>query len=243
MKLVCFIPTKSRFTTKTYQLFENANIDTYHFIEPQEFNKYNVPNKIDIKKNNTGVTYVRNFMLDYAKKINLEWVIFCDDDVTQFGVFDGKTKKLDANIWHIILGKAKKLPFELVGINYQQHAWHEKKSYSINKKFVEVCVLMNVKNINWKYTDNTKEDRDFQLQTIKNGNGALKFNHYFFACPNVGSNSGGLQKEYQSKKDKDWAINLTKKWHPFTKLVSKKGRVDCKVDIKEFAKHNKKIVK
>ena len=104
-------------------------------------------------------------------------------------------------------------------------------------------MLVNVKKIDWTYTENTKEDRDFQLQTIKNGNGALKFNHYFFACPNVGSNSGGLQEQYQSKKDKDWAINLTKAWHPFTKLVSKKGRIDCKVDIKGFAKHNKKIVK
>ncbi len=243
MKLHCFIPTKGRLKSKTYKLFEEANITPHHFIEPQEYELYNLPNKVNIGENNKGVSYVRNYMLDYAKKMNLEWVIFCDDDVTQFGVYDGKTRKLDANIWHDILVKAKKLPFELVGINYQQHAWHEKKSYSINKKFVEVCVLINVKKINWKYRDNTKEDRDFQLQTIKHGNGALKFNHYYFGCPNVGSNAGGLQELYKLKKDTQWALNLTKTWQPFTKLVSKKDRVDCKVDIKGFAKHLNKMVK
>ena len=190
--MICFIPTKNRFKTKTYKLFEEAGIEFKHFIEPKEFDLYGVPNKVNINKNDQGITNVRNFMLNYARENKHDWVMFCDDDVNSFGIYNGKTVKKDASIWLEVLEKAKKLPFELIGINYTQHAWHEKTSYSINKKFAEVCVLMNIKKIHWNYNENTKEDRDFQMQTIKNGYGVLRFNHYWFSCPDVGTNKGGL---------------------------------------------------
>jgi len=239
----CYIPTKGRTGTKTYKLFEEVGIKTYHFVEPQEITNYDVPNKIDILENDKGVTYVRNFMLNFAREKNHDWIIICDDDVTSFGIYNGKTIKKDASIWFDIFKKAKQLPFELIGINYTQHAWHEKTSYSINKKFAEVCVLMNIKKIKWKYTDNTKEDRDFQLQTIKNGNGVLRFNHYWFSCPDVGTNLGGLYDLYKQKKDKIWAENLVKKWKPFAKIIRKKNRIDAKINLKEFAKSLNKIIK
>tara|TARA_R110002012_G_scaffold291202_1_gene485540 strand:+ start:1561 stop:2286 length:726 start_codon:yes stop_codon:yes gene_type:complete len=241
--MICYIPTKGRHNTKSYKLFEEVGIKVLHFIEPAEIDLYDVPNKVDIKKNNQGISYVRNFMLEYAKKNQDEWVIFSDDDIQGFGIYNGKTIKKDASIWFDILERAKKLPFELVGINYKQHAWHEKTNYSINKKFAEVCVLMNVKKIKWNYKNNTKEDRDFQLQTIKNGFGVLRFNHYWFSCPNVGSNKGGLFDLYKNKKDIEWSKNIVKSWHPFAKLVRKKNRIDAKINIKEFAKSLNKIVK
>lgn len=241
--MICFIPSKNRPQTKTYKLFNDVGIQVYHFIEPQEYDNYNVPNKVSILENNKGVSYVRNFMLDYAKQNNIDWFLMCDDDVTSFGIYNGKTIKKDAGIWFDIFEKAKKLPFEIVGINYTQHAWHEKTSYSINKKFAEVCVLINAKKINWTYRNNTKEDRDFALQTIKNGNGILRFNHYWFACPNVGSNSGGLQDLYKAKKDELWAKDIVINWHPFAKLVNKNNRIDAKINIKELALFYKKVVK
>ena len=74
--MICFIPTKSRFKTTTYKLFENVGIKTLHFIEPSEMTLYDVPNKINILKNDNGISYVRNFMLDYAKSNNIDWFIF-----------------------------------------------------------------------------------------------------------------------------------------------------------------------
>jgi glycosyltransferase involved in cell wall biosynthesis len=243
--MICFIPTKGRFNTKTYKLFQEAGIEVKHFIEPQEFSKYEVPNKVSILENNKGIGYVRNFMLNYARENDFDWVLICDDDVTSFGIYNGKTIKQDASIWFKIFDKAKKLPFELIGINYTQHAWHEKTSYSINKKFAEVCVLMNVKKIKWNYRPefNLKEDRDFALQTIKNGNGILRFNHYWFACPDVGSNVGGLQDMYKLKKDEESANKMCYEWHPFVVLKNKGERVDMKTDIKALATHYKKTVK
>jgi len=243
--MICFIPTKGRPQTKTYKLFQDSGIEVKHFIEPQEIDKYQVPNKISIIENDKGIGYVRNFMLNYARANNYEWVIICDDDVVSFGVYNGKTIKKDATIWFDILKKAMSLPFEIIGINYTQHAWHEKTNYSINKKFAEVCILMNVKNIKWNYRSefNLKEDRDFALQTIKNGNGILRFNKYWFSCPDVGSNTGGLQNMYKQKKDEESAKKMCYEWNPFITLQRKGERIDMKTDIKALANHYKKIVK
>jgi hypothetical protein len=243
--MICFIPTKGRYNTKTYKLFQEVGIQFKHFVEPDELDLYQVPNKISILENGKGIGYVRNFMLNYARLNNYDWVLFCDDDVTSFGIYNGKTIKQDASIWFSILEKAKKMPFELIGINYTQHAWHEKTSYSINKKFAEVCVLINIPKIKWNYRSefNLKEDRDFALQTIKNGNGILRFNHYWFSCPDVGSNTGGLQNEYKAKKDEESAKKMCYEWHPFVTLKNKGERIDMKTDIKGLALNYKKIVK
>lgn len=243
--MICFIPTKGRFKTQTYKLFEEVGIKVYHFIEPQEINLYNVPNPINIEKNNQGLVYVRNFMLQYAKKNNYEWIIICDDDVISFGIFNGKTVKTNAGIWWKIFDKAKKLPFELIGINYSQHAWHEKNNYSINRNFADVCVLIHVSKICWEFDKNllVKVDRDFTLQTIQNGNGILRFNHYWFSCPDIGTNTGGLYDVYKNKKDEESSIKMCYKWHPFITIKRKKYRVDMKIDFKKFAMHHKKTFK
>lgn len=243
--MICYIPTKGRFNTKTYQLFESVGIEFLHFVEPSELESYDVPNKVSIEKDNGGIGYVRNFMLNYARENNHDWILVCDDDVTSFGVYNGKTVKKDASIWLEIKQKAEKLPFEIVGINYTQHAWHEKTSYSINKKFAEVCVLFNVKRIKWDYRVefNMKEDRDFCLQAVKYGAGVLRFNHYWFSCPDVGSNKGGLNEQYQSKADEQAAVKMCEEWNPFVTLKRKGDRVDMKAKMKELAKFHKKAVR
>lgn len=244
--MICYIPTKGRLQTKTYKLFEKVGIQVFHFIEPQEINQYNVPNKISILENNQGIGYVRNFMLNYARNNNHDWVIMCDDDVTDFGVsINNKCIIKDAGIWVSIFEKVKNLPFEIIGINYRQHAWHEKNAYSVNKKFAEVCIMLNIKKIHWNYRSeyNLKEDRDFCLQTIKKGNGVIIFNKHFFNCPGVGSNPGGLQDEYKEKKDEESCKKMFYEWHPFIEIQKKDNRIDIKAKIKEMAIHYKKIVK
>jgi hypothetical protein len=242
--IVC-IPSKNRPDTKTYKLFEEVGFEVYHFLEPQEIDNYDVPNKISIEENNKGIGYVRNFVLTHAKEKGWEWIIVCDDDVNKFGIYDGKTTNKDASIWLEIFEKVKDKPYELYGINYVQHAWHEKKVYSINRKFVEVCVLINVSKIGWEYRPqfNMKEDRDFVLQTIKNGFGVYRFNHYWFSCPDVGTNTGGLQEQYKNKRDELAAKKMCLEWSPFIKLQKKNTRVDMKTDIKGIAeKYNKKVI-
>jgi hypothetical protein len=244
--MIACIPTKNRPNTKTYQLFESVGIKAFHFLEPQEFDKSSLPNKINIQQNSQGIAYVRNFIIEWAKANGEQWIIMCDDDVNQFGFYkNGIKNKAGAGIWFDIKQKAEKLPFEIFGINYLQHAWHEKKAYSINKSFVEVCVLLNVDKINWSYRKefNLKEDRDFVLQTISKGNGILRFNKHYYSCPAVGTNKGGLQNEYQAKRDEDSAYKMYYEYAPHTKMQNKDGRIDVKIDVAAYATQNKRIVK
>jgi len=242
--MICFIPTKGRINTTTYKLFEQVNIDVKHFIEPNEFDLYNVPNKVNIQQNNKGISFVRNFMLNYARENNYKWVIFCDDDINCFYRYEnGKNVKISASFWHTIKGKANDLPFELYGINNKQLIWTSKNDYTINKKSVEACVLMNTKKIKWEYENNTKEDKDFALKTIKYGNGIVKFLKIGFSTPIVGSNKGGLHEDYKQNNDYKWAMSLYKNWRPFTKLYKNNKKVDVKIDFKKFANSLNKIVK
>jgi hypothetical protein len=233
--IVC-IPTKNRPETKTYKLFQDAGFDVYHFIEPQEINLYKTPNKVCIGKNDMGISYVRNYMLDWCREKNINWSWFCDDDITHFGRYDGKTKKTDAKELLYVGAKAKKLPFEIVGIGKRAFAWTSKKSVSINTKFAEGCVLINIQKIKWKYRDDTKEDRDFCLQCIEKGNGILSFNTIFFDTPVVGTNKGGLNNWYANKKDHDASKKLALTWSPWVKLKKKQKTLDIKADISGFAK-------
>lgn len=244
--MICCIPTKGRPQTKTYKLLESYGIQSFHFIEPQEINKYNVPNKISILENNKGISYVRNFILDYAKRNNYEWIIMCDDDIINFYIYENKKNiKLSLDKFNNIIEKIKKLPFEISGFNYKQYIWVAKENYSINTKTVEQCIFMNVKKIHWKYRSefNLKEDRDFILQTIKNGNGVLRFNKIGVSSPEIGSNDGGLKNEYKLKKDEHSAKKMIIEWRPFLSLQKKGKRMDIKMDIKSLATHYKKIIK
>ena len=133
----------------------------------------------------------------------------------------------------------------MVGMNYSQYSWSEKKSYRINSSSIDCCVFLNVKNIKWKYREefNLKEDRDFALQTIKKGNGIVKFTKIYFQCPSIGSNKGGLQEEYKKRVDELAIKKLALHWNPYIQLKrNRTGRIDGKINYKQLAKDNRKVV-
>ena len=66
--MIAFIPSKGRPSTKTHEMFEASGFKVYHFIEPKDFDGYDVKNKINIGADDQGITFVRNFMLDFARK-------------------------------------------------------------------------------------------------------------------------------------------------------------------------------
>jgi len=240
--IVC-IPTKGRFKTSTYKLFENVGIKTFHFIEPDEYELYNVPNKVNIEKNNRGIGYVRNFILEWSKKNNFKVICMCDDDILSFGYAEnGKSIKSDANIFKEIINITNKTPFEIYGMNFRQFAWAEQKKYSINSKTFTGCVVIKVDKIKWNYENTFKEDIQFLFDTIKNGNGCLKFNKLFFDTPPVGTNLGGCYDGYKNKEDEKCFNFILNKYKGFTTVIKKKKSFDIKWDIKSYAKKFKKKV-
>lgn len=234
--MICCIPTKGRPKTTTYKLFEKSGIRTYHFVEPQDLPNYNVPNIVNIGKNDRGISFCRNFIVKWARELGHDWIVMCDDDVTDFGVsVNGKCKSKGANIWKEIKEKAESVNVTIAGINYRQYCWSEKKNISFNTRYVEVCILINIKTLGTTWRDGFKADRDMCLKVIKDFNGVLKFNKIYFSCPDIGTNTGGLYEDYKTDKPEKAVDMLVTDWPKYVKKVYRKGRIDAKINLKQLA--------
>lgn len=215
------------------------------FVEPQDQASYKaagVSNLHVLPANDQGISFVRNYILDFARQCNHEWIWMIDDDVTDFGVASaGKVAIRSASA--VLCGfqdVAKRYQFPVNGINYRQYAWAASKTrsrYRVNVKTAEVCTLLFVPKITWQYRSrfNLKEDRDFCLQAIKHSSGVFFDSCSCFNCPNVGTNAGGLQSEYAINRDHEAAVRFAREWHPYASVVKKAGRVDAKLDVKGLA--------
>jgi hypothetical protein len=261
--MIACIPTKGRPGTVTWRLYQGAGIEPFHFVEPQDTEEYEaagLPNIVCIGENDRGVVFVRNFILDWATEREERGIVLSDDDLTGFVRHDaksGKSSKADASVWHEIDEKMKGLPFEMAGINYGHHCWHEKSPVSVNKKWAEVCAYLKPTEIAWRYDPRFlhKEDRDFVMQTIASGAGVVRWNHIGFANATLGTQPGGLLESYRAGEDEAGAKELVKKWADWARLVRKKqgedfykatgreSRIDAKVDLPAFARAMGKIVR
>jgi hypothetical protein len=242
--MIITIATKGRPQTKSYLHYQKFDIPVFHFVEPQDEAAYvaaKVPNLVVIPDNNRGLWYVRNFILEWARKSNHKWIWMNDDDVKGFGIATkGKTVNQDANVLIDIYKMVEPYKYPASGLNYCQHAWSycKRPRYFVNKRPPDVCSLYYVPAIHWEFREsmNTKVDRDFYMQCIQGGKGIIISTHHWFACPDVGSNAGGLNAEYASKRDNDAAVVLRDAWAPYAELIKKGERVDCKLFFAEYAR-------
>ena len=236
--MIALIPSKGRVNTSTYKLLMGSGFTVYHFIEPQEIDAYDVPNKISILEDNRGITYVRNFMLEWAKAQGHKTVLICDDDINSFGMAKNKRAGNRPNAEAIVkpFTVFSKSTFALAGVNQRQFAWSETKPYRVNSGKVNGCIFANLNKITWKYRENTKEDIDFAMQCLSNRQSFIFFCKVFYNSPAVGTNKGGLHESYVNKYDSIWAKQLHLDWINHSKIIEQYGRVDCRVDFKKLAK-------
>lgn len=234
--IVC-IPTKGRPNTATYKLFEASGVEFYHFVEPQELSAYDVPNKIDIGANDKGVTYVRNFITNWARANGHRYISAVDDDITEFG----RAKNNKAVKWPNADALLQVFDFfergywAVGGINQRQFAWSEKKNYRINNGKVNGVNMLDTKRCTWDYAQIGKEDRDHLMQCLDNRENFIYFPKTFYTCPPVGTNAGGLHEYYASGKDEAAAHELCQRWGKYAKIVNQFGRVDVRLDYKQKA--------
>ena len=237
--IVC-IPSLGRCETKTYRLFEQSGFEVFHFLEPQEMLDYNVPNKVSIEAKGKGIVYVRNFIKSWAKNNGHTHVCVCDDDVNHFGkAIQKRSRKFPgADVLKEIFVKFQQSGAAVGGINQRQYAWSETKSYKINRGKVEQLCLLNLGKVLWDYDESCagKEDKDFVMQCIKNKQSFLFFPKVFLSAPVIGTNDGGLNWFYSQKKDGEAACRLASKWPKYSKIIKKKGRIDCRLNYEAFAK-------
>jgi len=248
---VVAIPSKGRPKLKNWAMYKQAGLDCFVFVEPAEYAAYkkeNVPNLVQIDKNDGGISFVRNAILEWGKRQGMQRLWCIDDDVTSFAVVKNqRCHKRGAEVLLDIERKTEQMPFALIGMQYRQYAWSTGKNhpYHINSKPVEVAVLMNLAKISWQYSYELagKEDRDFCMKAIKHSSGVLRLNKYAFSCPDIGTNAGGLKDFYDSNKDAEVAHKLQKAWSPFAEIKKQNKRIDCKLHMDKFAKSLAKVVK
>tara|TARA_R110002020_G_scaffold357467_3_gene569828 strand:- start:1986 stop:2756 length:771 start_codon:yes stop_codon:yes gene_type:complete len=241
---IVLIPSKSR-AKKTFlinQLVEN-NLKFYYFVEPSELTEYYkiLPKKnvINILKNNQGIGYVRNFILNYAQTNNIKKYWTLDDDLTNF--YHREEKKMvknDINVLKKVEKQFKDSDYGIYGLEYQQFAWSANKE-KVENSYMDCCVCIDAekaykKNIKYRPRLNLKEDRDFAMQFIKNGYNNARSTLYAFSCPKNGSNEGGLSKEYKEnngEKEKRAVERMIEEWGVdiCRKIIKKDGRVDVKI--------------
>lgn len=235
-----FIPTKSRFVNcKTAELLGNLT-NLYLVIEPQEEKKYRKNyyhyNFIVLPENNKGISYVRNYCLNYAYKMGWEWFWMLDDDIS--GIFRREGTKLirDNNA----LYNAEDLidnNTAQISLEYRQFAWCAVKDYILNS-YNDVCVCINSKisienNIKYREEVNLKEDRDFTMQIIKKGYNVKRTTLSAFSAPKNGSNIGGLKNIYDTN---GIELNSSKK------MVELWGDDICRLHIKNDGRPDVKIL-
>jgi glycosyltransferase involved in cell wall biosynthesis len=241
-----FVATKGRAKVRnTINLLEALDIPYLAVVEPDEERKYRkyISSYLTLSKNNRGLAYVRQWVLDYARECDMNWFWMLDDDITKFyRVEKGKCIVESADK---VLLTAQKL-FKEAGdslaqgsLEYQQFGWSAKKSFSLNS-YCDVVVAIHaqrVGDVKFRKETDLKVDRDFTLQLLAKGMLTMRACHCCFSAPKNGSNEGGLQKDYEGGwRERQSSLEMVRLWgSKICKLfVKPDGRNDCKINWRLF---------
>jgi hypothetical protein len=235
-----FIPSKGRpETMKTASCFTDPQFPVV-VVEPQEeaaYKKAGWKNLLVLPKNNQGIVYVRNWILEQAIRNDLEKFWMLDDDISQFMRYEGtKGHKIKAE--EALEKAAKDLIWNVPNIGqgaleYSQFSWSQKKEI-VSPGYCDVAVLMfpkKLKDLRYRSELSLKEDRDFTLQVLASGMLTARAAKIGFVAPKNGSNAGGLSDEYaKSGREADASQRMIKKWPGVcSSNIKKDGRPDVKI--------------
>jgi len=238
-----FIPSKNRATAvKTAQQFDDQNYPTI-VVEPQDEKAYRQmgwKNLLVLPKNDQGIAYVRNYILEYVitsrGSVNY-WMM--DDDISKFIKYiDTKGIKLTGEAATYEAEKhLNQVPNIAQGaMEYNQFAWSQRVECKAIG-YCDVAVLMYPKkigSIRYRSDMNLKEDRDFTIQLLAAGHYTARATKIAFAAPKNGSNKGGLSDFYaQEGREAAASERMVKAWPGICTFNRKSdGRPDVKINWK-----------
>lgn len=192
-----------------------------------------------LEKSNQGIGYVRQTILDTARRHGYQYYWTLDDDITRmyeiinhvstkngFGHCLSASEELLKTIKNLAVG----------GMEYNQFAWAASKRFAFNG-YCEVATFVNVKNckVNYRPKVNLKEDRDFVLQSLALGYVSARTSQYAFAAPKNGSNKGGLFDEYKRGIEAERVKVFCSLWPGIVEpIIKKDGRRDAKIKWSSF---------
>lgn len=220
--------------------------DTILFVEPNEIESYKLhyPSVkiINIGESDRGLSFVRNFIYQYAINHNISFFWMFDDDIKEFYYRLEKKMIKETDPWPLLEGIEKDFKackFFHAGLEYQQFAWSATQPHLLNS-FCDNVVWFNMDLLKtilpvppYRMELKVKVDRDFCMQVIANGGTTARCTTLAFATPPDGSNSGGLKEIVYDKEGwEEEAVNqLIAIWgeHAVSKIVKANGRVDAKI--------------
>lgn len=233
--------------SKTIATLIQEGVEFNVFVEPQEKDAYECAYKKSkrlqihvLPENDRGITYVRNFILNTARKKKWSWFWMLDDDIS--GAFRVENKRCIKTPLPAVLRDAEQLITNEPGVGlgaleYQQYAWSATSPKKFNS-YCDVAVLISVEQTKFiSYRDDCKEDRDFVLQALSTGLKSMRTSWLAVSVPKNGSNAGGLHDAYRAGLEQKWSQRMVELWPGVCVLNFKKdGRPDVKIHWKVFKK-------
>lgn len=244
-----FIPSKNRLNDeKTYELLLKLGLKPQLVIEPQEVNeaKEKCFNFITLPDNNKGITFARNYILDYCRNNNIEYACMMDDDIYNFvRMINNKRVKNTEDCFlealDVFLNEKK-----CGTMQYHQFGVFAKNYISYNKN-LEVIFFLYIPDLkNVYFEEDTIEDRDFSIDIVLNhGCTTFRLEQLCFCVPSIGTNKGGIESNSRAQKQIYWSNKMLEKWGPdiIKVVVKKNGLTDIRTNWRNINKiiNNKKI--
>lgn len=201
------IPSKGRPDSKLFNILTESNLDFLVFVEPQDQDSYlenlSESNIVVLPKDNQGLQFSRNHILNYARShlVESKWFWQLDDDVKQFFTTENnRNVKISAREAFEIAEEYFKESEDTgqAAMEYQRFAWSQKNPYTINS-YCDVVVCINIeKTKGLVYGCGTKDDRDFTLQVLASGSKTMRVMKASFSNPTSSTVKGGLYEAYRN---------------------------------------------
>ena len=173
-----------------------------------------------------------NFILNYAKNKEYDYICMIDDDIQFFGEIIPIRKRKKGNEAFLKALEYFKNSKTCGTMQYTQFAWCQKKPIIYNRGLEVVMFLYMPQLQDVYFEEDTIEDRDFSLNIILNYNiETFRLNHLYFLTPSIGTNKGGIELN-RHQKQIEWSQKMEQKWgSDICKYVIKKNGIpDIKIN-------------
>lgn len=224
MRYPIFIPSKGRseHNASTLELCRKEKIRPTVFVEPLELHEYASAfpfcSFVDIGENDKGIVYVRQFMLDYARRNSIKRYWSIDDDMVRFYIKNGsKVQKCSVGeALESVEDKVEYSPFKkkigLAGMQYSAMVTAFSKIRMSYIRHLSQVVLINSKTkIDYDDQFLLNEDLDFSVMHLFKKWYTMLDCEVGFEAKKMGKTVGGLFSVYKATVKKDMAKRFYKK--------------------------------
>ena len=207
MNIPIFIPSKDRVNiSNIIKWFNDVSLpNIYVVVEPQDYESYKNAftnlSILQLNQNNQGISFARQFILDYATENDMDWIWVVDDDINiimnKIDNENNITKINTHTILQSILDKPFKPSYKIepnkhvnkiaqIGFNNslwlrQYNTYHTGCQTNLNQLVALNVPLLKKHNINYCLDLKFREDVDLTLQILDKGLLNVRYNNYGYS--------------------------------------------------------------